>query len=216
MNHHSGKPVLTAGAPLTDCRAAAILIHGRGRTPDEMIALVDQFAVPGVAYVAPAAAGQTWYPQSFLAPMEHNEPFLSDALAVYAEQIAAAHAAGVPTQKIILAGFSQGACLTAEFAFRNPAPYGGIILFTGGLIGPQGTTWASDGTFAGAPVFIGGADNDPFVPAWRMRETAAVFRSLDAEVVEHIYSSSDHLMTKAEIETARAIIAAVAGSEASS
>jgi predicted esterase len=216
MNHHSAQPVLTAGAPLADCRAAAILIHGRGRTPDEMIALVDQFAVPGVAYVAPTAADRSWYPQSFLAPIEQNEPFLSDALAVYAEQVAALQAAGVPTQKIVLVGFSQGACLTAEFAFRNPAPYGGIVLFTGGLIGPQGVTWASEGTFAGAPVFIGGADNDPFVPAWRMRETATVFRSLDAEVVEHIYPSSDHLMTKAEIETARAIIAAVAGSEASS
>jgi predicted esterase len=214
MNHHSAQPVLTAGAPITDCHAAAILIHGRGRTPDEMIALVDQFAMPGVAYVAPTAAGQIWYPQSFLAPLEQNEPFLSDALAVYAEQVAALQAAGVPIQNIVLIGFSQGACLTAEFAFRNPAPYGGIILFTGGLIGPQGTTWTSDGTFAGAPVFIGGADADPFVPAWRMRETAAVFRSLDAAVVEHIYPSSDHLITPTEIETARAILAAAAGQEA--
>jgi predicted esterase len=179
-----------------------------------MIALVDKFAVPGVAYHAPTAAGQTWYPQSFLAPVAQNEPFLSDALAVYAEQVAALQNAGVPHQKIVLIGFSQGACLTAEFAFRNPAPYGGIILFTGGLIGPQGTTWASEGTFVGAPVVIGGADNDPFVPAWRMRETADVFRSLDAEVVEHIYPSSDHLMTEAEIETARAIIAVAAGQEA--
>jgi predicted esterase len=213
MTHHSAQPVLTAGAPLAGCRAAAILIHGRGRTPDEMIALADQFAVPGVAYVAPAAAGQTWYPQSFLAPLEQNEPFLSDALAVYAEQVAALQAAGIPTQKIVLIGFSQGACLTAEFAFRNPAPYGGIILFTGGLIGPQGATWASEGTFAGASVFIGGADTDPFVPVWRMRETANVFRNLDAAVVEHMYPSSDHVITLTEIETARAILAAVAGQE---
>lgn len=197
----------TAGVPLDRCRTAAILLHGRGRTPDEMIALAEQFAVPDVAYLAPRATEQTWYPYSFLEPLERNEPALSGALAVCAGLVAQIRAAGVPNQRIVLLGFSQGACLAAQFVYQYPTRYGGVVLFTGGLIGPPGTTWAPTGTFGGAPILLSGANHDPFVPAWRMEETAAVFRGMDAAVVEQIYTSSEHVVTPAEIAATSALLA---------
>ena len=210
-NPHLATPPLRAGAPLASCRAAAILVHGRGRGPEEMLGLAARLELPEVAYLAPAAAGASWYPQSFLAPREQNEPLLSHALAAYDAIVRDVLASGVPRERLVLLGFSQGACLTAEYALGRPARYGGLVLFTGGLIGPPGTAWAAEGTFAGAPVLIGGSSADAFVPEWRMRESAAVFRAMGAAVQEQIYAGADHIVSDGELAAARVIVRGALG-----
>lgn len=188
----------------------ALLFHGRGRTPDEMIELAAGMAVPEVAYLAPTAAGNTWYPYSFLEPLERNEPALSHALAAYAALVTDLLGRGVAQQRLVLIGFSQGACLTAEYARRHAGRYGGVALFTGGLIGPPGTHWEQPGAFDGTPIFMGGSTADAFVPLWRMRESAAIFRAMGAHVTEQFYESDGHAATDGEIAAARAIIQAAA------
>jgi phospholipase/carboxylesterase len=210
MNPHLDQPVLTAGAPLEGCQAAALLVHGRGRDPAEMIDLAERFAVPGVAYLAPTAAERTWYPYSFLEPVERNQPLLDYALEAYLAQVTALHAAGVPLRKIVLIGFSQGACLTAEYAARHAGRYGGIVAFTGGLIGPPGTTWDGRGDFAGTPMLIGGAERDGWVPAWRMHESAEHFQRWGAEVSTLFYGGDSHVVSDDEIAAARKILRAAA------
>ena len=210
-NPHLGQPVLTSGAPLEGCRAAALLFHGRGRTPDEMIALAARMAVPGVAYLAPAADRNTWYPYSFLEPLERNQPALAHALAVYAALVAELIERGVEQRRLVLLGFSQGACLTAEYAVRHAGRYGGVALFTGGLIGPPGTRWEYPGAFDGTPIFMGGSTADAFVPLARMRESAVIFRARGAQVTEQFYEQDGHSITDAEIAAARAIVQSAAG-----
>jgi predicted esterase len=205
-NPHLGQPILTSGEALEDCRAAALLFHGRGRTPDEMIALAARMAVPGVAYLAPTAAGNTWYPYSFLEPLERNEPALSHALAAYAALVADLLERGIEQRRLVLIGFSQGACLTAEYAVRHAGRYGGVALFTGGLIGPPGTRWEYPDAFDGTPIFMGGSTADAFVPLARMRESAAIFRKLGAHVTEQFDDQDGHIITDGEIAAARAII----------
>jgi predicted esterase len=187
-NPHLGQPILTSGAALESCRAAALLFHGRGRTPDEMIELAARMAVPRVAYLAPTADGNTWYPYSFLEPLERNQPALSQALAAYAALVADLLGRGIAQRQLVLIGFSQGACLTAEYAVRHAGRYGGVALFTGGLIGPPGTRWEYPGAFDGTPVFMGGSATDAFVPLARMRESAAIFSAMGAHVTEQYYA----------------------------
>lgn len=210
---HPEQPVATFGAPLGAGRGVALLIHGRGRDPDDMLAVAVRLDEPGFTYLAPAAAGGSWYPHSFLEPRERNEPALSRALARYDQLVAELLAGGLPAERLVLAGFSQGACLTAEYALRHPARYGGVILFTGGLIGPPGTTWEPAGSFGGTPIIIGGSTADPFVPAWRMRESAAVFRAMGAVVTERYYQGTDHLVSDEEIAAAQIILRAVGGEQ---
>lgn len=208
-NIHRGQPVATLGAPLGAGRGVALLIHGRGRDPDDMLAVAARLAEPAFTYLAPAAAGGSWYPHSFLEPRARNEPALSQALAVYDELVGGLLATGVRREQLVLIGFSQGACLTAEYAFRHPGRYGAVALFTGGLIGPPGTTWAPEGSFEGAPIFIGGSTADPFVPAWRMSESAAVFRQMGAAVSEGLYAGADHIVSDAEVAATRALMGAI-------
>lgn len=209
MNIHLDQPTLTTGAPLKRCRAAALLLHGRGRAPDEMIALAEQLNLSDVAFVAPAAAGNSWYPYRFLEPVEHNQPYLAYALEMVHTRVIELQAHGVPLRRIVLIGFSQGACLAAEYAARHAARYGGIILFTGGLIGSQGTTWEYPGDFDGTPMLVGGAEADGWVPLWRMHESVGVFRHMGARVQTHFYPGDSHLVSGAEIAAARAIVHAV-------
>jgi phospholipase/carboxylesterase len=214
MNPHLQQSVQTSGAPLETCSAAAILLHGRGRSPEEMIALAERFAVPGVAYLAPAAEGASWYPYSFLEPQETNQPRLSYALEVCQHHILLLHARGLPLKKIALIGFSQGACLAAEYVWRNPAPYGGVMLFTGGLHGPPGTTWPRQvGDFARTPLLISGADEDSWVPAVRMRESAEAFRRMGAAVQLQLYPGDSHIVSDAEIDAARNILMQIGGGD---
>jgi predicted esterase len=206
---HGGNPVATAGPPPGDGRGAMILVHGRGADPADILGVARALDRPGFTYLAPAAAGNTWYPYSFMAPREANEPGITSGLAVIGALVQQVLDAGVPRESLLLLGFSQGACLTAEFAYRNPARYGGVILFSGGLIGPPGTTWDTAGTFDATPVFLGCSDVDPHIPAQRVRETTAVFQAMGADVTERFYPGMGHLVNEDEIAFTRAIMDAV-------
>jgi predicted esterase len=208
---HAGQPVLAAGVPLASARAAAILVHGRNAAPRNILELATPLAHPGVAFLAPAAAGHTWYPLSFLAAREQNEPGLSSALRVLRQHVDDIEARGIPRSRIVLLGFSQGACLAAEFALRHPGRYGGVVVFSGGLIGPPGTTWNESGDFAGTPAFFGCSDVDAHVPRWRVDESAAVFTRMGAATDLRIYPGMAHLVNDDEIAAARAVIAAANG-----
>jgi predicted esterase len=207
---HQGQPVKSAGAPLDEARALVLLVHGRGATAESILALADELGVEDVAYLAPQAAGHTWYPLSFLAPIEQNQPGLSSGLAALATVLAEAERAGIPGRRQVLLGFSQGACLTSEFAARNPRRYGGIVTFTGGLVGPPGTERDYAGSLDGTPVFLGSSDPDPHVPWARVQETAAVFEKMGASVTLRRYPGMGHTINREEIEAARSLIEAAA------
>jgi predicted esterase len=183
--------------------------HGRGAGPKNILDLVPRLARPHLSYLAPAASGNTWYPFSFMAETAENEPGLSSALSVLAALVADVAAKGVPREKIVLLGFSQGACLTSEFAVRHPARYGGVIAFTGGLIGPDGTTWNEQGSFAGTPIFLGCSDVDHHVPKTRVDESAAVFTRMGAAVDTRIYPGMAHIVNDDEIAAAQQILDAL-------
>lgn len=198
--------MVAAGAPLARARAVMIMVHGRNAAPANILDLVPRIDQPGFAYLAPAAAGNTWYPYSFMAERERNEPGLSSGLSVLAHLVAQVEAAGVPKHRIVLLGFSQGACLTAEFAVRHAARYGAVILYSGGLIGPEGTVWEYPGGFDGTPVFLGCSDVDGHVPKTRVDESAAVFARMGAEVTERIYPGMGHLVNDDEIAFTRTLL----------
>ena len=204
---HAGQPVARAGAPLANARAAVIMIHGRGAGPRNILDLVPVIGQPGVAYVAPAASGGTWYPKSFMAPIAENEPGISSGIAVVHALIDEVVGAGIATERILLLGFSQGACLTCTAAQRRPDRYGGVIAFSGGLIGPPGTVWAEHGDFGSTPVFFGCSDVDAHVPETRVRESAAVFERMGATVTTRIYPGMGHLVNDDEAAFARDLLA---------
>ena len=198
---------MKAGHKLAGASAAMILLHGRGGSAADILSLSDEFDFPEVAYLAPEAPGRAWYPYSFLAPVEQNEPRLSESLEALRKAIAEAIAAGIPRERIIIAGFSQGACLSSEFIARNPARYGGLIAFTGGLIGPPGREFDYSGNLAGMPAFLGSGDPDAHVPWQRVQESAAVLAKLGAEVKLKRYPGMPHTVSREELEEARALIA---------
>ena len=209
-------PPVLFGAPLATARAVVIVIHGRGQNPDEMERqIVRRLDLPGVAYVAPAAADQTWYPAGFMAPIEQNQPRLDFALARLAALSDDLAARGTPPHAQVIAGFSQGACLASEYVYRRRQRVAALCAFTGGLIGPPGTVWdASHAEFDGMPVLLGGASEDPWVPAARMLETAAVFQRLGALAYAPIYPSSAHEINDDQIVCARTILTKILESSA--
>jgi predicted esterase len=200
---HRKVPVQTTGAALDAARAAMILVHGRGASAASILTLAQELDLEGVAYLAPQAVGHTWYPHSFMAPMEQNEPGLSSALNLLGRLIGRVEAAGVSRERIALLGFSQGACLTTEFTVRHPKRYGGVFGLSGGLIGPEGTTFDYDGSMEDTPVFLGCSDRDPHIPLERVQETAAVFERLGADVEERIYEGMGHTVNQDEIAFVR-------------
>lgn len=210
LRSHLGPPVRYAGAPLGRARAVALLLHGRAQDPATVEAQVaHRIALPGVAYVAPAAADRSWYPAGFMAAAADNEPALTGALellATLADQLAAA---GVPPATQIVMGFSQGACLACEHVYRRRrAGARALIAFTGGLIGPPGTAWPAEGAaLAGMPAQLGGSVRDPWVPVSRMRETAAVLAQLGARVDTVFHDTEAHAISDAEIDAARGLLA---------
>ncbi len=208
---HAAGPLLGAGRPLEEARAVMILVHGRGATPRSILELAPALHHPEMAYLAPGAVGNTWYPNSFLAPPESNEPGLSSGISVIRNLVERAVAAGIPRERVILLGFSQGACLTAEFAYRHPGSYGGVVVFSGGLQGPAGTRWETEAAMEGTPVFLGCSDIDGHVPEVRVHETAEVFRAMGAEVTERIYPGMGHLVNEDEIAWTRDLVAQVGG-----
>ena len=199
MKPHAGEPVATAGAPLGTSKAVMIMVHGRNAAPANILDLVPRFERPDFTYLAPAAAGGTWYPFSFMAEREKNEPGLSSALWVLEHLLADVVARGISTDHVILLGFSQGACLTSEFAVRHAARYGGVVAYSGGVIGAPGTTWTYPGVFDGTPIFLGCSDVDAHVPKTRVDESAAVFKRMGAAVTERIYPGMGHLVNDDEI-----------------
>ena len=209
MLPHAGQPVVAAGVALGQAPAAVIMVHGRNAAPANILDLAMRFERPRLTYLAPAAAGGTWYPFSFMADIASNEPGISSGIAVLNALLTRVEHAGIPKSRVVLAGFSQGACLTSEFAIRHPARYGGVLVFTGGAIGPPGSTWHSAGDFAGTPVFIGCSDRDAHVPEARARETADVFRRLGADVTLRIYPGMGHVVNDDEIAIARGVLDAV-------
>jgi len=197
---HQNQQTLTAGESLDEAEAAVILVHGRGATAQSILGMADEFDYPGIAYLAPQAANRTWYPQSFLAPVEQNEPGRSSGLQVLSELVAQANDAGIPTEQILILGFSQGACLASEFIARNPTRYGGLAALSGGLIGDSIDPDSFEGSLDGTPAFFGCSDSDPHIPEERVHESAAVYEQLDASVTKRLYPAMGHGINQDELE----------------
>jgi predicted esterase len=205
---HQEQPISLAGQTLQQAQAALILLHGRGADAASILLLAEELYHPGYAYIAPQAANNTWYPYTFLAPMQQNEPWLSSALARVGEVVAMVEAAGIAAQRIVLGGFSQGACLASEYLARNARRYGGLLAFSGGLIGPPGTPRTYAGNLNGTPVFLGCSDIDPHIPKARVEETAAVLEALGAQVTMRLYPGMGHTVNRDELTHARELLRA--------
>ncbi|GAC1464670.1 MAG: dienelactone hydrolase family protein [Ktedonobacteraceae bacterium] len=203
---HHGRPVFTAGKPLSEASAAMILLHGRGAGADDILSLAEEFEQTDFAYIAPAATDNTWYPNSFLAPLASNEPWLSSALAVIATLLVQIEAAGIPAERTVLLGFSQGACLTLESAARNARRYGAAIGLSGGLIGPAGTARSYKGSLDGTPVFLGCSDRDFHIPRARVEESAAILQQLGGVVDARIYPNMGHTVNRDELSAVKNIL----------
>jgi predicted esterase len=207
---HDPTRVLAAGAPLAGARGATILLHGRGGSADDIASLATVLAVGGMAYLVPEATGHTWYPQRFIAPLAANEPWLGSALGVVGALVAQARAAGIPEARMVIGGFSQGACLALEFVARSPARYGAVLAFSGGLIGPPEAPRPpvpAGRTLGGTPVFLGCGDQDGHIPLESVEASAAVLRGLGGTVDLRIYPGMGHTINQDEIAAARALLA---------
>lgn len=203
---HGGQPIVVQGTALERATSAMVLVHGRGASADDILPLGDQVPHPGMIYVAPDAAGRTWYPNRFIAPLESNEPWLSSALATIDGIVAALVATGIPPDRLVLAGFSQGGCLALEYAARNPRRYGGLVGLSAGLIGPPGTTWMPRGSLSGTPVFLGCSDVDPHIPKVRVEESMAALGAMGGDVVGVIYPGMGHTVTLEELRHVQRIV----------
>lgn len=204
---HQGLQVYHGGKSLAEAKAAMILVHGRGATAPSILELANLLPHPDLAYLAPQAAGNVWYPYSFLAPLAQNEPHLSSALASIGEVVAQVNAAGIANERIIIGGFSQGACLASEFVARTGERFGGLLVFSGGLIGPPGTSRVYPSNLAGMPVLIGCSNVDTHIPEARVHETADVLTGLGATVDKQIYPNMGHTIVQDEIERAQRVLA---------
>jgi predicted esterase len=198
--------LVRTGPPPAAARRTVLFIHGRGGAADDVLGIASAIGLDDVAYVAPEADGRTWYPMSFLAPIKQNEPWLSAALDTVGRVLGELEAQHVSADGIALLGFSQGACLSLEFAARNARRYAAIIGFSGGLIGPPGTPRDYPGGLAGTPVFLGCSDVDPHIPLARVHETSDVFRRMGAIVDERIYPGMPHTINRDEVEAAAQLL----------
>lgn len=198
--------ISTFGKPLADAKGVMIMIHGRGGTAENILSLADEFKEPDFHYIAPQAPGNTWYPYSFLTPMEQNEPGISSGIQFIKDITVDIENKGASLNNVFILGFSQGACLTLEFAARNARKYGGIVGFSGGLIGPENTLRDYKGSFEGTPVFLGCSDRDPHIPLERVHESKEVFEKMDAAVTEKIYPGMPHTIIQDEIDFVKNLI----------
>jgi phospholipase/carboxylesterase len=206
---HQGQPVRTAGAPLAEAHAAMVMVHGRGGQADDILSLVPLLDQREFAYLAPQASANTWYPFTFLAPIEKNEPGISSGMQAIQSALDQIIAAGIPLERTFLLGFSQGACLSIEFAARHARRYGGVACLSGGLIGPDGTPRDYKGSLDGTPVFLGCSDVDSHIPKERVEHSAAVMQQLGADVTMKIYPGLGHIINEDELQHVRAMMAAV-------
>ncbi len=196
---HQNQPVLHTGEPLQTARAAMLMIHGRGATAESIIELTSQFEGPSFAYLAPQAAHNSWYPNSFLAPIASNEPGLSSGLSVIQSLLTQITTAGIPLERTIILGFSQGACLSLEFVARHAQRYGGVAGLSGGLIGPDDTPRNYPGSLTGTPIFLGCSDIDPHIPKQRVLFSAEVLERLGGNVTMRLYPRMGHTVNRDEI-----------------
>jgi phospholipase/carboxylesterase len=206
---HQEQPVLAAGEPLERAKAAMIMIHGRGASAEDMLGLAQEVHQPGFSYLAPQAAGHTWYPYSFLSPTARNEPALSSGLAVIASLLARIAQAGIAPEHVILIGFSQGACLSLEFAARNARRYGGVVGLSGALIGPDSTPRDYPGSLDSTPVFLGCSDRDFHIPKERVELSARVLQQLGGNVTACLYPNMGHTVNQDEIQFVQGMMTAL-------
>ena len=203
---HQKQAVLQTGAALETAHAALIMLHGRGAGPEDILTLVPELVQEGFAFLAPRAVHNTWYPNSFLAPIPSNEPWLTSALSVITSLLAQVQAAGIPKERTMLLGFSQGACLSLEYLARNAQRYGGIAGLSGGLIGPDGTPRDYAGSLAATPVFLGCSDIDFHIPKERVLESAEILQRLEGTVTARLYPGMGHTINQDEIDFVRAMM----------
>ncbi|MFU8813613.1 MAG: alpha/beta hydrolase, partial [Balneolaceae bacterium] len=196
---HQGQPVAESGAPASRAKAAMIMLHGRGATAKGILSLSDDFAQPDVRYLAPQADARAWYPYPFTDPVEKNEPWLNSALQQIYDLINQLHSEGVPTERIVLLGFSQGACLAQEYAARHPMRYGGVIGLSGGLIGEAVNPELYTGSLQDTPILIGAGENDPWFDVERIHQSADVFQKLNGNVTKEIYPGKGHTIVEDEV-----------------
>ncbi|MBD1386830.1 dienelactone hydrolase family protein [Mucilaginibacter rigui] len=205
MYTHSNQ-ISIGGVPAANAKAALIMLHGRGASAADIMRLAREFNATEMTVYAPQATNNSWYPYSFLAPVEENEPALSSALALIDEVVAQALADGFTADKIYFAGFSQGACLTLEYITRNAKQYGGAVAFTGGLIGEELNLNNYKGDFAGTPVLITTGDPDPHVPLSRVEESAEQLKGMNANVSVKVYKGRQHTISYDEIALANQMV----------
>ena len=196
---------MQGGEPLASARAAMILLHGRGASAEDIMTIAAEIQLPGWAYLAPQAAGSAWYPNPFTAPLERNEPYLSAALDMLSNLVQRVEAT-VPAQRVVLLGFSQGACLTLEWAARHARRYGAVVGLSGGLIGPDGTPRDYPGSFDGTPAFLGCSDVDPYIGKERVIEASEVFQRMGARATLRLYPGLAHTVSAEEIAEVRALV----------
>jgi predicted esterase len=204
---HQGQRMVRAGAPAHRATAAMILVHGRGASAESMLSLADVLAQPDFAYLAPQAARGTWYPYSFLAPLDDNEPWLTSALQVIDDALRNLELEGFAAERVALLGFSQGGCLTLEYVARNARRYGAVAGLSAGLIGPEGTPRDYAGSLAGTPMFLGCSDIDGHIPLARVAESTRALGALGAQVRETIYPGMGHTINDDEIARVRGLMA---------
>jgi len=203
---HQNQPLERRGASLDEAQVAVLLLHGRGASARSILGLADDLPSEGVAYLAPQAARHAWYPHSFMAPIEQNEPALSSALRRIGAVLEEGAATGLPASQTVLAGFSQGACLATEYVARHPQRYGAVVGLSGGLIGPEDAALDHPGSLSGTPVLLGCSDQDPYIPLERVQDTADALRAMDADVDIRIYPGMGHTVNDDELQAARTLV----------
>jgi phospholipase/carboxylesterase len=208
MSIAHGQRIVEAGEDLRTAQAAMILLHGRGATAEDIMTVASEVQLPGWAFLAPQAAGNTWYPNPFTAPIEANEPYLTAALDTVSRLVERVETS-VPTERLVLLGFSQGASLTLTWSVRNARRYGAIVGLSGGLIGPEGTPREYPGSFAGTPVFLGCSDVDPYIPMPRVVDAGEVMKRMGADVTVRFYPGMGHMVGIEELETIRELTAGI-------
>ena len=203
---HQNQSLVTAGASIEDANAAVVLVHGRGATAQSIVAMASDLPAERVAYLAPQAARNTWYPNSFLQPVEQNEPGRASGLAAVDAAVERATDAGIPLESVLVGGFSQGACLATEYVARNPRRYGGLVAFSGGLIGETIDHEDYEGDLDGTPAFFGCSDVDPHIPEERVHDSAAVIEALGGDVTKRLYEGMGHGVNDDEMTFFRGMV----------
>jgi phospholipase/carboxylesterase len=206
---HQGEALVTAGTAVEAANAALILVHGRGATAQSIVQMGEKIHGDGLALLAPQAARNTWYPNSFLAPVEDNEPGRTSGLRAVADAVETAAENGIARERVLLLGFSQGACLASEFVARNPRRYGGLAALSGGLIGETVDPASYEGDIEGTPVFVGCSDVDPHIPIERVHATTETFKRLGGDVDERIYEGMGHGVNENELDAVSTLVANV-------